>query len=441
MLQRNLILSATVSVAFLLVFCGNSGKSSDTSLASAESDDDSAVQPIGAIAYIRNNTEIRLIDSNGRNDRRLWTDTGISFEVGLHDLAWRPDGKELAFSSSHENLSSVYDMDLFAIRPDGSGYRKITNAPGRREFSKYKKGSVTVKISNMQYSYQETQLISGVFFVTMAGAEDPVEVTIPPGSSKTITFNSVADFGDKKAQSIVVISSHFRWYSLGTDVQAGKAIKAPDFTVSGAGFQLLGALRPSWKQDGSRIMYRSGECVIETVPSNPVIGELNYDFFFKNKKPSGACEFAYGPTPALADQVLYADNSEEGGSGIYMTKEGEDHDPSKRVTLFSDLQYQQLNDLVWMPDGSGFLYSTRDMYLQTANIFLYDFRTEKTRQITQLNGAFARKFTISPSGKWIVYERSDNNDEDKNVDLWMIGIDGKGDRLFVKNGFSPAWSK
>src|SRR4051812_19143987 len=128
MLQRNLFLSATLSVAFLLVFCGNSGKSTDYGIASVASDDDSDVRPIGAIAYIRNNTEIRLIDSNGRNDRQLWTDTGITFQFGLHDIAWRPDGKELAFASAHECLNSLFEVDLYAIRPDGSGYRKITNA-------------------------------------------------------------------------------------------------------------------------------------------------------------------------------------------------------------------------------------------------------------------------------------------------------------------------
>src|SRR5690349_15623452 len=98
----------------------------------------------GTIAYIRGGTEIRLIGPDGKNDRQLWTHPDASFDLGLNDVAWRHDGKELAFSSSHEAPYSLYHADIYCIKPDGTGYRKLTNGPDRSAFSKYPQGSVTV---------------------------------------------------------------------------------------------------------------------------------------------------------------------------------------------------------------------------------------------------------------------------------------------------------
>lgn len=441
MIKRNLFLLTIVSLPFFAVFCGNSGTAStSTNLASAKEEEDSSVHPTGAIAYIRNSIEIRLIDSNGQNDHLLWTDPDIKESLGLYDLAWRPDGKELAFSSAHEALFSLYHADLYGIRPDGTGFRKITNAPDRKDFNAYKKGSVTVTVRNNQYTFQRAQSSSGVFFVTIAGAEDPQMITLPPGSSKTVTFKSVADFG-KKAQALVAISGNFRWMMPGTDVQAGATIKAPDLIISGDGMELYGAFRPAWKQDGSEISYRDGVCLIKTIPAHPAEGELQYHPMFKGKNPMGTCTWDFGPTEALSDQVIYTENSGDEGSGIFIMKEGSAHDPSSRLTQFSDIQYQLLHDLKWLPDGSGFLYSTVNLFRDAANIFWYDMRTKQTKQITQLQGAFARRFCISPSGKWIVYERAKTNDEDKDVDLWIMKTDGTGQKLLVKNGLCPSWSK
>jgi len=41
----------------------------------------------GTIAYIRGGTEIRLIEPNGNNDRRLWTHADAKEALGINDLA------------------------------------------------------------------------------------------------------------------------------------------------------------------------------------------------------------------------------------------------------------------------------------------------------------------------------------------------------------------
>ena len=428
-------------VAFLSVVCGNNGSASNSQKAhNAFSADDSNVEPTALIAYIRNGSEIRLVDSNGQNDHLLWTHKNAIEPLGLFDLGWKPDGKELAFSSAHESSSSIYHADIFGIRPDGTGFRKITNSPDYNSYSNYKKGSVTVTVRNMQYSFDPAQSSAGVFFLNIVGADKAQQITLPPGASKTFTFKNVADFGET-AQPIVAIYGNYRWYMPGTDVQAGKNIKAPDMLISGDGYPYFGAFRPVWKHDGSSITYRDGLCEVKTIPVQPPLGEFYYDPLFGKDGPSGPCTWDMGPTNELNDHVLYSENESEDGSGIFMMKLGGTHDPASRLTLFSDISYQIAHDLRWLPDGSGFLYSVNNLMMDAANIFHFDIKTKQTKQLTHLQGAFARRFTVSPSGKWIVYERCKTPEDYETVDLYIMRIDGSQEKLLVKNGLAPSWSR
>ncbi|MGZ5220856.1 MAG: hypothetical protein ACXWC7_12285 [Chitinophagaceae bacterium] len=423
----------------LLIFCGNA---STTAIPgeSATVDEDSSAQPTGAIAYIRNGSEIRLIDSNGKNDRSIWSHPDAKEPLGLFDLAWKPDGKELAFSSAHEALFSVYHADLYTIQPDGSGFRKITNGPDRKGFSQYKKGSVTLTVRNNQYTFQKAQSSQGIFIVNIIGSDEPQQITLPPGASKTLTFKSVADFGNK-AQAVVAINGSIRWFMPGTDVVAGKNVKAPDLIISGDGIELLGAFRPVWKQDGSMLSYRDGMCLVKTIPARPPIGELFFQPMFEGKNPMGTCNWDWGPTTTLRDQVLYTENESNDVSGIYLMKESGTHNPATKLTQFSNIQYQIAHDLKWLPDGSGFMYATTNLMADASNIFKYDIRTKQTTQLTQLQGAYARRFCVSPSGRWVVYERAKTVEDYEAVELWMISTDGKEEKLLVKNGWCPTWSR
>lgn len=438
MVYKNSYLAGIFIIAFFSILCGNSEKS--VSIHSSKQKNDTAIQPTGLIAYIRNENEIRLIDSNGKNDQRIWTHPDAKESLGLYDLAWRPDGKELAFTSAHAALFSLYQADIYGIKPDGSGFRKITHPPDHNDFGRYKKGSVTLTIRNNQYSFKQSQASAGIFFVNIIGADQPQQVAVSPGGSKTIVFKNVADFG-KHAQQIVAFNGNFRWFMPGTDVVAGQNIKAPDMLISGDGIEYYGAFRPVWKQDGSSISHRNGSCLVQISNTNSAGAELTYEPLFAGKNPMGSCVWDWGPTPALANQVIYSENSHSEGSGIYLMKEGGMHDPKSRLTFFSNIQYQILYDLRWLPDGSGFLYSTVNLFRESGNIFWYDMKTKKTKQITQLKNEFAKKFSISPSGKWIVYEKAKAHDNDKVVDLWIIKMDGSNDHLLVKQGWSPSWSR
>jgi TolB protein len=390
----------------------------------------------GTIAYVRGSTEIRLINADGTNDRRLWTHPDATKELGIYHVAWRPDGKELAFSSSHAAASSLYHSDLYAIAPDGSGFRKLTNSPDRAEFARYPKGSVSVTLRNEQPIYRQAQASSGVFIVYVAGADEPQQITLPPGATKTILFRNVADFGNM-AQAVVAMWGKYRWFTPGVDVRAGQTIKAPVFGISGDGIDLLGAFRPVWRRDGSRVSYRSGLCTLSSASDKPTPGEYEYQPLFGGKNPMGTCVWDLGPTAATANQLLYSENS-EGDSGIFRITEGGTH-PGQKLTTYSNIPYQLLFDLRWLPDGSGFLFSNQTLMRDSANIFRYDFATGRTTQITRLQNEFTGMFSISPDGEWIVFERSKSLDDDRAIDLWIAPMDGGNPRLLVRDGFSPSW--
>ena len=160
----------------------------------------SSQTPSGTIAYIRDGMEVRLINADGTNDRRLWTHPDAKKALGIDSLAWSPDGQQLVFSSRHAAAASLYDADLFIIKPDGSGFRKLTNAPEYSEFARYPKGIVSVIVRNDQPFYKQSQASAGIFIVYVAGSAEPQQITLPPGATKTLVFQ-VADFGKPRTQS------------------------------------------------------------------------------------------------------------------------------------------------------------------------------------------------------------------------------------------------
>lgn len=395
------------------------------------------VVPINAqIAYIRDGMEIRVINPDGTNDRRLWTHPDAKKALGIDSLAWRPDGKELVFSSRHAAAASLYDADLYAIQPDGSGLRKLTNPPQLSEFSGFPKGNVSVTVRNAQPVYQQSQASSGVFIVYVAGAAEPQQITLPPGATKTLLFNQVADFGNMP-QAVVAIWGNFRWFIPGVDVRAGTTVKAPVFSITGDGIEYFGAFRPVWRHDGSRVSYRSGVCTLNSVPRDPKAGEYAFNPVFSGKHPLGTCVWDWGPTASTANQLLYSENN-SGDSSIFRITEGGKH-PGEKLATYSNIAYQLLFDLRWLPDASGFLFSNQTLMRDSANIFRYDFATRQVTQITQLQNEFTGAFSISPDGQWIVFERSKTLDQDRAIDLWVVGMNGKNARLLTRNGFSPSW--
>ena len=391
-------------------------------------------QGAGSIAYVKGQKEIRLIAPDGANDRVLWKHADAHAGLGINQLAWKPDGTELAFSSSHESVASFYHADIYAIKSNGTGVRKITNGPNRSDYPKYGKGTVTVTVRNEQPIYQTTKASAGIFFVYVMGADLPQQLVLPPGASKTLTFKDVADFGDH-AQAVVAVYGSNRWFIPGTDVKAGRVVKAPDFAISGDGIELFGAFRPVWKRDGSRISYRNGLCIVSSIASAGQVGH-SFDPMFKGQNAPTPCAWDWGPTAETAEQLLYSVTTDE--EIIIYRRRGES--APEKVTSLSKEKYQFLNDLQWLPDGSGFIFSASELAYGYANILRYDLATRQTTAVTNFDDTFVKDLSISPDGKWIAFERTKAFVDD-DADIWVVGIDGRGLRLLTKAANHPAWDR
>jgi TolB protein len=382
----------------------------------------------GAIAYVRyqadNGTDIRLIEPDGTNDRRILTvpDSPIGH---IPALAWRPDATELAFASDHAAATSLYEKDIYAIRPDGKGLRKVTNGPGLNQLASYPKGSVTIDV---------IVGASGPALIYVAGAAEPQTAV----SSGRLTFANVADFGPGVIQGVVGMVGSRRWYGTAADVQAGQTVHAGSLQILGAGIPRR-ADRPVWRSDGTTIGFMVGESCgdFRRLPANPPINALG-ETVLPPASPLGfLCAAEWGPTPALANQILYNewDSAER---GIYRINEGS-AGPGELLVEYD--VFHMLLDLKWLPDGTGFIFSLaewREGKWASSNLYEYTFATKLLRRITNFEAELAAAFSTSPDGQWIAFERAAN--AEALVDLWLTRRDGTDMRLLAFKAARPAWS-
>ena len=399
----------------------------------------SAQAAAGTIAYVRADTgdEVRLIEPDGSNDRRLWAH-GLADPhqvYGIYNMAWRPDARELAFASTHENWCSINYSDVFAVRPDGSGYRRITQAPACGALASYPKSTVQVPVKNVsQYGSSFTG------FVYFQGAPSIQPVSLAAGASTVVTFQNVADFGADVLQIAAFIDGANREYSVGTavDVQAGKTATTGQLSVippSNMGWE---PRSPTWRSDGASLGYVYGYGALYGIPAHPQPTEFGRRVI-NPTTTTGIVEYmAYGPAGARANQILFQGNGED-GIGIYLVTEGATTIGQPLVTSGFEL----IRGLAWLPDGSGFVYAVQEYEnyeVARANIFEYTFASKQIKRLTNFDALYAGQLSVSPDSRQIVFDRSTAKDDTGTTDVWIMNRDGSGQRLLASNAYAPAWS-
>ncbi len=400
----------------------------------------------GIIAYVKRSTgDIHLISPDATGDRLLWTNPGPSGLNSVLYLAWRPDGRELAFTSGHELGCSWYESDVYAIGHDGSGYRRITNSPACAALAGLPKGAVKVIVRNW---------LNDMAWVYVQGAPEvkPVDAFY----EGSLTFDDVADFGPGVLQSSIGIAGLYRYPGVEpyADVQLGQTVNGGSVirTSAGGGKRGFGVGKVSWKADGSGLAYamRTNKA-IRQIPANPPYGATGVDLPVVEKASPQLV--AGGTTPATKDQYLYSSDwylLKEDVGGIYLNTVG-NASGGTQLVIIPDYSGQIAHDIEWLPDGSGFLFALKftqfppDPPGTYSDIFEYNFASQVITRLTSLrydsDAGGAGRLSISPDGQQIVFERTTDPESDPTSSLWIINRDGTGPRMLIEDAGRPAWGQ
>jgi hypothetical protein len=365
--------------------------------------------------------EIRLINPDGGNDRRLWAhalaDPEGVYEV--YSLAWSPDARQLAFASSHERGCSLNIADIYAVDADGSDYRRLTQGPACAALEPYPKGTVRVPVRNDGFSS-----FSG--FLYFQGAPGVQPVTLPPLGSSVVTFENVADLGPGTLQVAALIAPNDAFNlpdarellaSTAVDVQAGGTVTTAEAGVAVPGAPLE-SRSPSWKWDGSSLAFaRNFNALLEISPK-PGPLEFGSSLLAEGAQmPFLVLYAARGPTAATADQLLHTGWGPGAAMAIYLTAEGA---AAVGEPLLSFSTYESVFGLAWLPDGSGFAY-------------------------TVSAGAYTGQVAVSSGGERFVFERAERFNTTtgrlEDIDLWLVNRDGSGVTRLAQGAYAPAWSR
>ncbi len=401
----------------------------------------------GTIAYVRPNQtdgdEIHLIESDQSGDRKIFS-TGKPLPQNLKAIEridWKPDASELAFTSSHEEACSVYQTDIYTIRPDGSNYRRITNPPACASRASMPTGTVKVPVINNLLD------VNGPFTFYFQGAPGPIEEYLDPGDSMTLTFNNVLDFGSQDQYAVWMYGGERAPYpGAQVDVQAGTTVQT-GYLQMYSGFTHFGYAWPEYLPDGSKIASIHQESfLIQVSSTNQAPGELGDQVTFD--MTLAADHLAWGPTAQRANQFLFRGwtfDSNYISRNPIMLGDINNTKPQMLVDVDPTQIGRWLLGLTWLPDGSGFLYSLTEMvgYDFRSNIWEYSFATQQSKRVTNVPYGFVREIAVSPDGQRLLFELQTYGhwlDENPAIDLWMANRDGTGMTEFLAGARSPAWS-
>lgn len=383
------------------------------------------------IVYVTNDARsLRLIQPDGSNDRLLWQVPDGAPGAPIESVMWRPDAKEIAFTSTHEATCSEYGSDIYLIYPDGSNLRRLTNGPACAALASYPQGSATVQISNQLANFSE-------YLVYIEGAPTAKVVTVAPGSTTMVAFPQVADLGAGVMQTAVAINGTTRWFdaAVRADVVAGGNVHAGLLTIANSGFGAYGTTHASWSPDGSRLAYQLGQGALWQVGRDvPVLGEGGE---LLDPSVNGSVVGVYPVWSPVGNEVLYQRSN---GSPFTINR------ATVGGTSAGDAIANVTNTsgIAWITDGSGMVAADFADFLQTrVDLYRMTFADNNIVPLTQVsNPQGAILPSVSPDSSQIVYAfTEDIAGNPFTAQLRIMNMDGSNDHLLTENGRRASWSR
>lgn len=340
-----------------------------------------------------------LVPASGER-QTLWSHPGqVPATNTIGDVAWKPDGSEVAFVSDHESAYSAFHSDVYSIRPDGRGLRRITNPPSKAKLDGggHRMGAVRGSIYN---NYGPVT----AFHVYVQGAPELVPVDVGDyGDETEFRVEKVADLG-LGLHSVVFVWSDLEcangkeFAAAVVDVASGETSNAGRLNFNGnCGEYHCGSL--SWRRDGAKI----GVQVIEPRVFEATGEAIGRQLF---EAPLMASELAWSP---VDDRILYrCQTFDAATSGIYLTAAS--GGPGTRLVADEGALWVTP---AWLPDGSGFVYTLDN------KLCLYDLSNRQAQLLAEFHNEFVANPSPSPDGTYIVFERQSTGTPVLH-DLWML---------------------
>lgn len=416
------------------------------------------------IAYISSSTRsqaIRLVNPDGSGDTPLWQfPFATSPEDAIGTLAWRPDGGELLFDSGHDWQRSMNIRDLYAIAPNGSGYRRVSRPPAPNAYAAYATGTVT---------FQLAAFMMGDVQIYIEGATEPISFFARSGMTYQIT-QTIADFGPNVRQYIRLWNPSSVRYACDFSLEGWVDPVAGQTTNFGTvdfnwqpDFACPFAFSGTWAADGASVLYVFREMTTDLYSKNNLwqiaaranIGDqgtrlLNmYDVVY----PERLYRAVIGPS-SQANMMLMlhqAPVNDQVYLGTLANALG-----AARVNLgLCPVAVCQVLDIAWLPDGSGFYMSRTeegiDQPPHVGVLYRYTFADQTLNKVLHLPGEVIGKLAVAPDGKAIAFERAQRLSElveqvyfgataQCPCEIWRVNNDGSDVRRIVADGRAPAWS-
>ncbi|MBZ0136376.1 MAG: hypothetical protein K8I27_08390 [Planctomycetes bacterium] len=370
----------------------------------------------------RDQFEINAASADGSKRVSMFRHESLSVEN--YGLAWRHDGNELCFSSTHEMAHSYFSADLYAL--DEKGVRRVTNPPGRDELLRddRKTGSVKLKVRNLTFeNVQGGIYIDGarkLGFFSLGPAETASEET-------ELLIDDVVDFGDAVLQTIIVrVGGKSAISGATVDVLAGETADGGVATVD-LTLQHVNASSPSYSKDGKSITFATGS-LFSVAAAGGVPGSDDYGSLVGSD-----------PNLSPADNTLVYTSYT---GGLWTLKPGAD----KATELLSGDKMLFSEDACWFPDASGILFTgmtSNPAGWGGRNVCAIVMENKQLVQLTDLFNENVEDPTISPDGKWIAGIRTmaSNGNTHRELWVWKVGEPQTCWQIETKGQPShPAWS-
>lgn len=408
------------------------------------------------LAYLSSSVhrnEIRLLDVELGTDKRLYKIPFESRSANISGLAWRPNGKELAFSGNFEE--SIWKRDIYVLASDGSYLRRITNAPRPVEVPSANVGTVVLRSRNFMNEGRN-------MYTYVQGSAGADRWLAPAMQYRTSTFTKVMDFGPGVSQWGVVNNGQYCLYDLAgfADVEPGESRTMPHlFSISlVARVNCLHAEGPQWSADGDHLYFirkggdrplfwrhflmrapsenvmlgGTGEIVSESASYHGLAAEIA-----KPKiNPNGSGQFLLLPASnvPIKTPIYWVDSLNE---------------PNSRYSIkhycqsVGDEDTCKVHSVEWQKNGGGFYFSsTVERYFLSprfvGRIYYKSLSgSAAEKHVLELPGKYIGDISLSHDGNYIAFEVA--NQASSPYSIGILNLRTGQYKTLLNSGAAPTW--